>query len=407
MTRSVAALLLVLTLSLSAEAQDPPGPGTNFRVCPRLPVHYGALRVCNNRMLRRSSVGTAPGDPAVWTTASGATVAYRRVWEGYFYLDTTNPAIWIDETSFSSSMFRGWEGTQEVIHRAPGRVTVAGALGQMAPFVFWPNDCMDHVDIVVSGPTASGPGLIRYVANRDSCAFPYDPGPPPPWPYLSNGGLGENTETNVFTHELGHAYGYAHFGGWLSNMNTAQGARPVGCELGTAGAGEVSMWTVPSAHTQQCHDLTYGVGTPSDLDMGVTPLFQESDCDLTMSDCTSTSAISNGHTPIDRAENWVLRYTTMMNRGAASDYVVVYTYLSRDRVVDGGDLIVDSYSAPAIEWTAGATIRRVRTITVQPGNLPVPNTPYYVLVRVDADGYFAETRETNNVTDLGISFYRR
>lgn len=102
-----------------------------------------------------------------------------------------------------------------------------------------------------------------------------------------------------------------------------------------------------------------------------------------------------------------LRFTTLMNRsGIGAEGVFVGIFLSRDRAVDASDVLIDQYFDQA-DWQPGSTIRKIRSVTFNP-QLVMPSlfTRYFVLVQVDFDGYYSETRETNNVTDLAVSFER-
>jgi hypothetical protein len=330
------------------------------------------------------------------------TSAYRRAWEGYWHLDTSNWAIWIDEATLSDDAYTSWWDSDKVVNRA--NAVRPGLLGESTTYRHGLSDCVDHPDLYVAGPTTATPRSTGRVATdalgyTTSCVTP-----------VGTSLVGGATETATLQHELGHAYGYNHFDSWISIMNTSQ-IDVFSCELGTVG-GAGSMLVTPDAYLSQCHDIVYGVGSPTDRDLSITPVIQPDGCNLATSACATISGsgpgspvvIAAGATAVSRT----FRYTTLMNRGGiGAEGVFVGTFLSRDRAIGADDVRIDEYFN-VVDWQPGSTIRKARTVTFDPRvAMPVTDATYFVLVKVDHDQYFSETNETNNVTDLGISFVRR
>ena len=216
--------------------------------------------------------------------------------------------------------------------------------------------------------------------------------------------LGGLTEAATFQHEVGHGYGYDHFDGWISGINTFQ-TDVVSCELGTTVNG--SQFITPDALLTQCHDLTYGIGAGRDI--SITPVVQPTGCTLSAGAC---ALIPGSLTPVIFASSTttttrVFRFTTLMNRGGiGAEGVNVGIYVSSDRIWSPGDVQFHQYFSQ-IDWQPGSTIPQTRTVTFNPQvAMPTPGINYFALVVVDFDQYFSETRESNNVTDLAAVFRR-
>lgn len=397
----VAALAATFLLGHTAVAHAQPGPGTNFRVCTRAWGTSGDWGLNGHAQFFRTTAGNPGVDNALWPAA--VTVAYRRAWEGYWYLDTTNSAIWIDESSFTMNTFTS-NFDNKVVHRA--NFQGGGLFGQVQGYFVWPSNVPTNMDIYVSGPTSSvtraSPAVATSgVSYAQSCVRQT----------LDNGVLagtfGGFTEAGTFAHEVGHGYGYDHFDAWVSLINTSQ-IDVFSCELNTAGTSG-SQFLTPDAKLTQCHDLTYGVGVPTDRDISITPVFQPTGCNLVTTGCAtiagSASTVTIATNSTSRTDTY--RFTTLMNRGGiGAEGVFVGTFLSRNRVWDASDVRIDEYFNTT-DWQPGSTIPKARTVTFNPQiAMPVRNVEYFVLVVVDHDGYFTETRESNNVTDLGV-VYRR
>ena len=213
------------------------------------------------------------------------------------------------------------------------------------------------------------------------------------------------TETATFLHELGHAYGYGHFDGWPSMMNTSQ-TDTLSCAVAGATPGQTtSMAVLPDAQSTQCHDIVYGV--PSGIDLSATAVVQQDGCILAAAPC----AFRPGAGPLNPAPYAAtatsattaaqpVEFSQMNNLDAYTANPVTAVYFSRDAYIDAGDVRVFATTLPGNGNLRGEFHGRSFTFTFNPQTaLPITGVPYRALVRVDDTNIIAETNENNNATD--------
>src|SRR5262245_7981452 len=135
MTARQNAMLSVVALVLASVAST--ASSQPSRLCNRTYVNFGYQVIDHNHLMHRSSTGNPGVDSAVWPAATVA--AYHRAWEGFWYLDTTNYAIWLDDTT-STHTYTSWMGSEKVVHRYNAFAT---DLGTMAPYFVWPSNALD------------------------------------------------------------------------------------------------------------------------------------------------------------------------------------------------------------------------------------------------------------------------
>jgi len=384
----------VLALAIVGEAGL---ASAQFNVCNH---NFGGtafpLRINWSHSLHRSTVGNGGGDTASWP--ANVIDGYHRGWEGWWYLNTANPAVWMPGTTNGA----GYWGISdaEIVHRAT--FLGPGLLGQAIFPNAWPSNWIEHVDIYVNGPTtgtpAGNPAVMTNPFQSNSCVFTN----------LGNRADVVSTEVSTLIHELGHGYGYAHLDGWLSPMN-ANAPFITDCELGTGTGAGFSMWTIPSAAGVQCHDILYGI--PAGVDLALTPFFTPaSGCagNVNLPGCKTIDVVDHPAftVPYPASRLFITNFSTLNNLDAVVGPVRFRFLLSTDRTVSAGDTIVADFTS-STGFTQGATTRRTFLFSVSPAaDLPLVNTFYNFLVQIDPLNVIAETRETNNVIDTGLRFRR-
>ena len=175
-----------------------------------------------------------------------------------------------------------------------------------------------EVDIRVQGATTlSNPPGLNLIAPRETCAH------------------NQQTQGGVMVHEVGHAYGYAHWFDWLSMMNTGQ-ADVLNCERPTPAGSTQSMRLTPDALSSQCHDIQYGV--TAGVDFGGTPVRQV--CALTSGGCASILDTLMLVDPALTLAGMNVEYTTFSNRDSFAAAVPYRMVLSTDNLVSRDDVEV-------------------------------------------------------------------
>lgn len=203
---------------------------------------------------------------------------------------------------------------------------------------------------------------------------------------------GAITRRGTWVHEMGHAYGWAHFDSWLSTMNT------ITPDITSCRADHSVR---PSSDAQQGQAMWYG--WPADVDVGSTPVEQtgsliggagwEVQDDFVM--------ISGSQTFISHP----VTFTHMNMRDAwPSSSIKVAFYLSTNRTLDASDTRLNSVYLN--DTFAGA----IYPYTVNVYIYPQTQLPLYqrrwILVVSDPDNDHSEYDEGDNVTDTKVSFIR-
>jgi hypothetical protein len=203
------------------------------------------------------------------------------------------------------------------------------------------------------------------------------------------------TEDGVWSHEIGHGYGYAHFDDWLSTMNTfspdVTSCRP-------------NFSVRPSSDAQQGHDNHPRYGLPAAVDVGGTPLIAAG-CNIASSPSCVTAPVVITTVPASATTvSGNVPFTSMNMRDAwPSGSITVNLWLSKNHVLDSGDVFLSQwFLSPTF---AGAIYEYTLPITFNPQVIPLGDL-WTVLVQFDPNNDFAEFDETDNVTDTNIQFRR-
>jgi hypothetical protein len=365
---------LALAAAVLLAAGGPALAQSSFRRCNHKQNLGANIRIAQHMQLAWSDQGDGPPDAAAWDDVS--TKVVERAWRGHWRLDQSNPAVFLGAAHTDHGFNSSVADFVSVLHKHTEFPDGIG--GSTALVAFF--DLISEVDIEVLGRTRDHvPATVLPVADR--CA-------------LTRSSFG-----GVMVHELGHAYGFAHWFDWISMMNPGH-VDTLSCE-GPPTAGHVMNHT-PDALTTQCHDIQYGLS--AGVDFSGTPVRQT--CHLANGPgCSSVLNTLTRYAPGTAFALVLGQFTSFSNRDSHAgsvDYRMVVSLDTRagteDREVGRGTLS---------NWGAGATITRTLGGRMNPmTDLPLAGREYMLLVELDPDHRVTETNEGNNVIDTLIRFVR-
>ncbi|AUX43354.1 uncharacterized protein SOCE26_048020 [Sorangium cellulosum] len=206
----------------------------------------------------------------------------------------------------------------------------------------------------------------------------------------------EVTQDGTWVHELGHAYGQAHFDDWLSTMNSYQN------DISSCREDRAMRPSSDAQHGQKHHPL-YG-GLPAGVDVGGTAT-SGAGCNLaTQAYCAHapgwTVNIPAGATTFTGS----VHYTSMNMRDAfPGGHIPVAVWLSADNYVSAGDARV--LNIAQFDTFGGAIYEYEFNFAFNPAVIPVGQT-WCALVQWDPDRAVAEVDESDNVIDTNYCFRR-
>jgi hypothetical protein len=365
--RALAAVLTMSALGASvAQAQ--------YRRCNHNQVLGANIHLGADMELAWSDAGDGAPDSANWGDDPISMRVLNRASRAYWDLDHDNPRVFMGTAHTDHGFNADGPDLVSLIHKhaeIPGDV-----MGRTATVAFF--DLITEVDIEIRGSTT-------------------DHTPAEPLPVAERCAHNRTTLGGVAVHELGHAYGYAHWFDWISMMNPGH-ADALSCERNSLSG---RMVLTPDALTTQCHDIQYGLA--AGVDFSGTPVRQT--CVLASGACASAMSTLTRYAPGATFSIVLAQLTTFSNRDTHPGGVAYRLLVSLDTRADDVDREVGR--GTLTNWSAGATVTRTLGGRMNPStDLPLLGREYMLLMELDPDHLVAETDETNNVIDTLIRFVR-